>query len=92
MKFKFVEWETDAMDAPEGSVNLKGGITFSAPSGGCGEPGCKCSPGWWISFALPVNPSGKVRGYSIHFDDYLSMSNCLFQTNRQISEWLERPY
>lgn len=92
MKTRIEEWETDALDAPEGSVNMEGGLTLSDPSGGCGSPGCKCSPGWWISIALPADSSGKVKGWSIRFENVLDMRLFLGNTVNQLTEWLRRPF
>lgn len=92
MKAQVTEWQTDALNAPEGSVNLSGGMTFSDPRGGCGTNGCKCSPGWWISISLPVNPGGIVMGYSIQFDNVRDMREFLEIGRVNISKWLDRPF
>ena len=93
INIKITSWTTDATQAPEGAVNISGGISFSHPAGGCGSPGCKCSPGWWISIALPVDSAGLVRGLTLTFPDGVrSMRDFLSNTRDQMSEWLDRPF
>jgi hypothetical protein len=48
-------------------IEVKGGQTRSAPEGGCGNEGCDCSPGHWITWALPRRPDGTVIGYTVRF-------------------------
>jgi hypothetical protein len=50
-----------------GSVHIEGHITISHPKSGCGMDGCNCSPGHWISVALPRTNKGIVRGMTIQF-------------------------
>jgi len=64
-----------------GSVEVDGGISISDVHGGCGSPGCKCSPGHWICYSMPRDKSGVVRGCTIWFDsreellDYLGLAD-----------------
>lgn len=50
-----------------GAVAIDGGVRRSAPQGGCGAPGCACSPGHWISVIQPRSEDGVVAGYTAHF-------------------------
>jgi hypothetical protein len=81
MNVKIVEFQVDTSEAKEGSVNLSGSLTLSAPSGGCGSPGCKCSPGWWICATLPMDPSGMVKGFTLEFS-----------SPRDLGEFVEKSY
>lgn len=92
MKAKVSEWETNALEAPEGAIRLTGGISFSDPAGGCGTPGCNCSPGWWFMVALPVDHNGIVKGWTIDFNNVKDMRDFLESANERISAWLERPF
>jgi hypothetical protein len=49
-----------------GSIHTEGHISISHPKGGCGLGGCNCSPGHWISAALPLD-NGIVRGMRLQF-------------------------
>jgi len=51
-----------------GSVETKGRVAQSVPEGGCGNEGCQCSPGHWISKVHPRTEDGVVFGYKVHFD------------------------
>lgn len=86
------EWETSTQDAPEGAINTGGGITFSHPAGGCGAPGCKCSPGWWISVCLPVDSSGIVKGWAMHFETAQDMRSFVRAGYARFAEWLREPF
>lgn len=60
-----------------GAVVVNGRISKSAPNGGCGAPGCECSPGHWISVVLPRTPAGEVESVLISFDTKEEMENFL---------------
>jgi len=55
-------------DGELGAVHTEGNISISHPDGGCGMPGCECSPGHWISVALPRTEDGVVRGVTFKFN------------------------
>jgi hypothetical protein len=54
--------------AAGGAVEVKGRVAESAPDGGCGDEGCPCSPGHWISKVHPRTDDGVVFGYTAHFE------------------------
>lgn len=51
-----------------GSVEVNGRIYMSSENGGCGIPGCKCSPGHWIIISLPRKGS-LVEEMKVSFDN-----------------------
>jgi hypothetical protein len=59
--------EDGTFEHEAGAVHVEGNVGLSAPGGGCGASGCKCSPGHWISAALPRDSDGVVRGFTIRF-------------------------
>lgn len=60
-----------------GSVCVTGRTLLSHPEGGCGAPGCNCSPGHWINVVNPRTPDGVVAGFTIYFDSRKSLENYL---------------
>lgn len=48
-------------------IEVRGGQTRSVPAGGCGNEGCDCSPGHWITWSLPRRSDGTVIGYTVGF-------------------------
>lgn len=51
-----------------GAVVTKGAIYDSAKGGGCGQPGCPCSEGFWISVIQPLNNEGVVECVKFTFE------------------------
>jgi hypothetical protein len=49
-------------------LNTHGFIAISSETGGCGEKGCHCSDGHWISIGLPRTKNGVVQGLKVQFD------------------------
>ncbi len=62
-----------------GAVNVKKGVTISAPRGGCGMLGCNCSPGHWIVISNGRTKAGVLTGKTIHFD-----------TRKELLEYMKR--
>lgn len=55
-------------ELPEGgAVHTRGAVRFSESSGGCSQPGCQCSDGYWVCITLPER-GGSVEGVTIHCD------------------------
>lgn len=52
-----------------GNVRVDGAYFQSPPEGGCGSPGCTCSPGHWVTKIFPRTSEGIVAGYTAHFRD-----------------------
>jgi hypothetical protein len=65
----------DGTLAAGGAVEVIGGVRYSAPEGGCGMPGCHCSPGHWLSITCPRTEDGVVSGYTAHFDSRRELEN-----------------
>lgn len=66
MKMEHLEIEVTP-DKPS-LLHLEGKIITSVKSGGCGLPGCGCSPGHWISVAEPVNEDSILKITKFRFD------------------------
>lgn len=67
-KVKYSGVSADGKVASGGAVETAGKICMSAEKGGCGAPGCNCSPGHWISVFLPRTRGGIVEGIEVSFD------------------------
>lgn len=50
-----------------GSVETKAWNAISAPKGGCGSPGCDCSPGHWLVIVKARTAKGVVTGKTLYF-------------------------
>lgn len=57
-------------------VETAGKISMSADNGGCGVPGCKCSPGHWIHIHLPRKGS-TVECIKVEFENREELENFL---------------
>ena len=57
-----------------GAVVTNGKTNMSAPNGGCGLPGCNCSPGHYIAVIKPRTENGIVEDITIHFRDKEEMN------------------
>lgn len=65
----FAHCTNDDGVAEDGSVlPLFGSRLMSHPEGGCGDPGCNCSPGHWIVKNYPRTADGIVAGFHAKFD------------------------
>lgn len=51
-----------------GNVEIAGRVQQSAESGGCGNEGCACSAGHWLSKVHPRTEDGVVFGYTAYFN------------------------
>lgn len=58
----------------DGSVETSGKISMSAEKGGCGVPGCSCSPGHWIMTCSPRKGS-TVECIKVIFDSKNEMDD-----------------
>jgi hypothetical protein len=65
--FIYADVPADGRFPTGGMIGVRGGQTRSAPEGGCGNEGCDCSPGHWITWSLPGRPDGTVLGYTVRF-------------------------
>ena len=76
-----VNWFETCGVAPDGSVEggasvrVDGAVFESSPEGGCGSPGCSCSPGHWITKLFPRTSEGVVAGYTAHFQNRADLEN-----------------
>lgn len=52
-----------------GSVETDGRIIMSSENGGCRTPGCRCSPGHWISISTPRSKGGIVEVTKVLFEN-----------------------
>jgi hypothetical protein len=50
-----------------GAVETTAKTIVSVPRGGCGSPGCNCSPGHWISITKARTSAGVITGKTMHF-------------------------
>ena len=68
-----IKWFEIAGVAPDGRVEAGGAVHVdgryirSAVDGGCGNPGCACSPGHWLTKTFPRTENGTVVGYTARF-------------------------
>lgn len=87
-KYKHTGVNPDGTVKTGGAVEVNGSIKMSAENGGCGMPSCKCSPGFWISIAMPRRGS-TVEGIRVNFDtkkefeDFLKYRQLICQTKKK---------
>jgi len=54
------------VDPEDTMFEITAGYQTSAPKGGCGSPGCNCSPGHWICITNALK-NGTITGKTLHF-------------------------
>jgi hypothetical protein len=52
-----------------GAVYTNGVIIMSQENGGCSEPTCNCSNGYWITIMKPRTNDGIVSGIKVNFSN-----------------------
>ncbi len=75
--WEFLHWEFLHV-AENGDIIEEGRVTGNvrtephvamSKGEGCGNPGCHCSDGYWVSISAGRDEGGTVRGITLWFDD-----------------------
>jgi len=75
-----------------GQVEVNPGINFCPADGGCGNKGCTCSPGYWLTVTEGYSPlMGVSSGITIAFPNHARMVEFLTEFQNKISDFLRSP-